>query len=116
MDIDGITEQILEESNYIESATDQGYPRYTEKEAIGGAQSIESEAEIEMLKQLSDGDTIYDLDHRSIGEAFDRLENGDMIDRPATGDTKIKLTRLSRTYLQYYEKIQRDNARTLADD
>lgn len=106
MDIDEITEKILDESGYIEDVTENGYPQYTREQALEGVESVQQEKDLELLKKLEDGQGLRDIFYTNIGEDLDRLEEKDMIERPSTGDNYVKLTRLSRTYLQYHRRIQ----------
>lgn len=105
MDIDEIAGKVLEESSYIEAATDNGYPQYTREEAVTAAEALEDEEDLEILRKLSDGEGLHDIYYTDIGEDLDRLEEAEMIERPSTGEELVKLTRLSQTYLQYYGKM-----------
>lgn len=108
VNIEDITDEILEETDYLESAT-TGYPRYTEDEALNAAEALESSEDIQMLEELGDGKGLYDIYTEGIGENLDRLDDAELIERPETGQEFVKLTRLSQTYLQYYRKVQRLN-------
>jgi hypothetical protein len=103
VNIEDITESIIEESGYLESATEQGYPQYSWEKAVDAAEALESVEEVEMLEELSEGGDLYDIYRSGIGEELDRLEEAGMVERPSTGEF-VTLTRLSRTYLQYYRR------------
>lgn len=96
--IDRITEEILNETDYIEASTENGYPQYTEKEAIRAAKAVESEEDLDILRQLGEGADLYSIHYTGISEDLDRLEEAQMIERPSTGPEYVKLTRLSQTY------------------
>lgn len=105
MDIDQMTEEILQRSGYIEAATENGYPQYSRDEAVQAVQALDGEEDIEMLQQLNDGEGLYDIYRDGIGDTLDRLEEAKMIERPDTGDEYVRLTRLSQTYLQYHSRM-----------
>lgn len=104
MDIDQITGEILEKSNYVEAVTENGYPQYTREEAVKAAETLEKEEDLEILQQLGKGLGLREIFYTSIGEDLDRLEEAKLIERPVRGPEYVKLTRLSQTYLQYYGK------------
>lgn len=70
-----------------------------------GAESVRDEGEIELLRKLDDGGDMYDIFTSGLGDDLERLENANMVERPIRGEEKIKLTPLSRTYLQYLRKV-----------
>lgn len=103
MDIDEITDEIIEESGYVETATETGYPRYSETEAVNAAKALEDVQEVETLQRLQEGESLYEVHYSSIGEDLDRWEENHLIERPSNGDF-IKLTRLSQNYIQHYRQ------------
>lgn len=99
-----MTEKVLTESDYIISVTENGFPRYSEEEAVRGLEAIEEREDLDILQTLEEGKGLYEIYSSGIGEDLDRLEEAKMIERPDSGNDYIKLTRLSRTYLQYHRK------------
>lgn len=99
-----INQEILRESDYIEAALEDTIENYTPEEIVNGAQAVQGEREVEMLAQLNAQQTIYDIYYPGIGEALSRLEDQDMVERPENGAEFVRLTPLSRTYLQHYRE------------
>lgn len=105
MNIEDLTERILEETDYIEDATENGYPQYTETEAVNAAHAIQSKEEMEILQNLRYGETLYDTHYAGIGQDLKRWEENNLIERPEKGEELVKITRLTQTYLRYQEQI-----------
>lgn len=105
MNIEELTERILEETDYLEDATENGYPQYTETEATKAAYAIQSKEELETLQNLRYGETLYDTHYTGIGQDLRRWEEHNLIERPEKGDELVKITRLTQTYLRYQEQI-----------
>lgn len=104
MSMEEINQEIFHESDYIEVALGGTTEDYTLVEVVNGAQAVQDEREVEMLSQLDAQQTIYDIYYPGIGDALSRLESKEMVERPDNGSEFVRLTPLSRTYLQHYRE------------
>jgi len=106
MDVEDINQSVLEETDYMELLMENGFQGYTEDELEEAVMSVQEFREIEMMRQFRDEDSLTDAWYNGMGESLDRLDESGMLERPSTGNTYVKLTEISNTYLDSIDRFE----------